>query len=167
MNDFRKQLNMKGNPFNSVTSIVMMVLFLVAIFYIARFIFRLLWLVAPILLIAALIVDYKTVLGYIKWIGNLLKKNTATGVVALILSALGFPLVSGFLLMKGLFKKKVKEATQAREVAIKGEFVEYEEIVDDESLELPPLEIKQPKQKQQQKQTPPKGNNEYDHFFDQ
>ncbi len=165
MNDFRKQFNMKGNPFNSVTSIVMMVLFLVAIFYIARFIFRLLWLVAPILLIAALIIDYKTVLGYVKWIGNQLKKNTAMGAVALLLSALGFPLVSGFLLMKGLFKKKVQEATQAREVAIKGEFVEYEEIVDDESLELPPLEIKQPQR--QQKQTPPKGNNEYDHFFDQ
>lgn len=163
MSDFRKQFNIKSNPFNSVTSVIMMVLLFVALFYIARFIFRLLWLVAPILLIAAIIVDYKTVLGYVKWIGGLLQKNPMTGVVAILLSALGFPLVSGFLLMKGLFKKKVKEATQAREAAIRGEFVEYEEIVDDDALELPPLEVK----KVQQKQTPPKSDSEYDQFFDQ
>lgn len=161
MNDFRKQMNIKGNPFNSITSIVLMVLFLIAIFYIARFIFRLLWLVAPLLLIAALIVDHKTVIGYAKWIVGLFKKNPVTGVVATLLSALGFPLVSGFLLMKGLFKKKVAEVNKARETAIQGEFVEYEEIVDDESLELPPLEIKK------EKPTPTKGSNEYDHLFDQ
>ncbi|MEZ5039102.1 MAG: hypothetical protein R2828_04395 [Saprospiraceae bacterium] len=163
MSDFRKQFNIKSNPFNSVTSVIMMVLLFVALFYIARFIFRLLWLVAPILLVAAIIVDYKTVLGYVKWIGSLLQKNPMAGVVAILLSALGFPLVSGFLLMKGLFKKKVKEATQAREAAIRGEFVEYEEIVDDDALELPPLEVK----KVQQKQRPSKSDSEYDQFFDQ
>lgn len=161
MNDFRKQMNIKGNPFNSVTSIVLMVLFLIAIFYIARFIFRLLWLVAPLLLIAALIVDHKTVINYAKWVVGLFKKNPVSGVVVTLLSALGFPLVSGFLLMKGLFKKKVQEVQKQRENAIQGEFVEYEEIVDDESLELPPLEIKKAKP------TSNKGNNEYDHLFDQ
>ena len=169
MNDFRKQGTSSGNPFNSITSVILMVIALIAIFYIARFIFRILWFVAPVILIAALIVDYKTVLGYLKWVGSLFQKNPVMGIAVTVLSALGFPLVSGFLLMKGLLKKKVKEAQATREAQIKGEFVDYEEIVDDESLELPPL--KDPKdQPIQIKKDPSKSQqsgNEYDHLFDQ
>ena len=132
-----------------------MVLFLMGLFYLARFIFNLLYWLAPVMLIATVIIDHKVVTGYIQWLISMVKKNPVIGVGAIVLTIFGFPVVSAFLLGKALLKKKVKEARAGYETRRQGEFVEFEEL-ESERLDLPEIE---PEKKSK--------NGEYDQLFDE
>ncbi len=131
--------NNQGSPFNTIIGIVVMVLGLVFLLFLARFIFRILWYISPLLLIGALIVDFKGVVNFGKWIIALYKRDTILGVVSTVLTLFGFPLVAGFLLGKGLFKKRAREIRQEEKRRREGEFVDFEEL-DSKPLELPELE---------------------------
>lgn len=152
--------NQSSPMFGGIISMVFMVLTIIALFYIAQFVFKVLWAISPIIFIAALILDFKGVTNYGKWLINLTKRNLLMGVVAILLSFLGFPFVSLFLLGKAMFKKKVKEAQaqyeEAAGVPKDAEYIEYEEVVDEPKMELPPLSRPEKTQK--------KGN-EYDELF--
>ncbi|MCB0562659.1 MAG: hypothetical protein KDD09_27095, partial [Phaeodactylibacter sp.] len=113
---------------------------------------------APIMIIAALIIDYKVVLGYLKWLVGLLKENLLLGIGAIVLSVLGFPVLSVFLLGKALFKRQVRKSEEEGRVSQKGEYIEYEEL-DSEQLELPQIE------RETKRQEPP--DNQYDEFFEE
>ena len=130
-------------------------------FIIARFIFNILYYLSPILLIATLIVDYKVVLGYVQWLIGLVKQSPLMGIGAIVLSALGFPVLTAFLLGKALFKKRIKQAQAEVRRTREGEFVEYEELEEeiqqDEPIKLPEAEELQPRQK--------RDPNQYDNFF--
>lgn len=153
--------NQSSPMFGGILSMVFMVLTIIALFYIAQFIFKLLWIASPFIFIAALILDFKGVTNYGKWLLNLAKKSLITGVIAILLSMIGFPFVALFLLGKAMFKKKVKEAQakyeEAEGIPKNAEYIEYEEVKDEPRMELPPL--------RQPKQTPKRGN-EYDELFD-
>jgi hypothetical protein len=133
-----------SSPFGGIISIIFFLLFFVALFYVAKFVFLILWYVSPVIFIAALLLDFKGVTNYGKWLINLGKRNLVAGVGATLLSLVAFPLVALFLLGKALFKKKVKEMQGQFEPAdgsrtpVEEDFIEYEEVVDDEpKLELP------------------------------
>ncbi len=156
---YRKEFNFNNNnPFSSITGIVLVVLFLVALYFIARAIFTILYYLSPIMIIAALILDYRVVLGYGKWLIGLLKENPLLGVGAVVLSVLGFPVLSAFLLGKALFKNQVKKAQEGARQAREGDYIEYEEL-DNEPLELPRAEKAEKKQERQ--------DNRYDEFFEE
>ena len=131
--------NKQGSPFNTIIGIVAMVLGLLFLLFLARFIFRILWFISPLLLIGALVVDFKGVVNFVKWIIALYKRDTILGVVSTILSIFGFPLVAGFLLGKGLFKKRARKIRQEEKGKRQGEFVDFEEL-DSKPLSLPELE---------------------------
>ncbi len=154
----RSEFNIGGNSTGSITGVILMVFFLIALFYLARFVFQILYFLAPVMLIATLIIDYKVVLGYLKWIGRNLKSNPLLGVGAILLSVFAFPLVAAFLLGKALLKRKVNQVQEDIEKEREGEFVEFEEIVDEPPLRLPDLEEEPPVKR--------KGNNEYDNLFE-
>jgi hypothetical protein len=137
--------NRQGSPFNTIIGIVAMVLGLLFLLFLARFIFRILWYISPLILIGALIVDYKGVINFGKWIIALYKRDTILGVVSTILTIFGFPLVAGFLLGKGLFKKRAREIRQEQTRRREGEFVDFEEL-DSKPLELPELEKRREKE---------------------
>ena len=160
-----------SNPLGSFGYIAMAVLALVAIFFIARFAFNLIYMVAPLILIATLIIDYKVVVDFGKWMLKLFKMNPLYGIGASILTFFIYPIVAFFLLGKALLKKKIKAVTQELDKKVNGEFTEYEEveevIVEEEIvpqeeklIELPPI----PK-KQKQAQAQPKSDNEYEDLF--
>lgn len=158
--------NQNSSPFGGIISIIFFLLFFVALFYVAKFVFMIMWYISPVIFIAAMLIDFKGVTNYGKWLINLGKRNLLAGVGATLLSMVAFPLVALFLLGKGLFKKKVKEMQgqfdpegRRQEAAVEGDFIEYEEIVDDEpKLELPPLRKTEKARR--------KGN-EYDDFFEE
>jgi cytochrome b subunit of formate dehydrogenase len=157
MTQYRKKIDV--NPFNSITSIIILVLFFMALYFIAKSVFTILAWIAPVLLIGALIIDYKVVLNYGKWIVNLLKKNILMGIGAGLLTFFGFPVIAGFLFVKALLSKKVNSMKQEVERRQQGEFVDYEEL-DSTPIELPKIEEKpRPKQKL------PRDDN-YDQFFE-
>jgi len=117
----------------------MMVAFFVLLFFIAKGVFQILTWLAPALIIGALIVNYRTVLGYIQYIWGLLKNNPLMGVVMILLTVVGFPIVSGFLFAKAFFDRRVRQIMQEQEPKVQN--IEYEEVFDDEdSLELPQIE---------------------------
>lgn len=154
-NNFSR-FNIPGrNNRNPLWSILMGVFFLVTLFFVARFIFRILYFLSPIFLIAALVIDHKVVLNYGKWLIKLVKQNAVMGIGAILMSVFGFPLVSVYLLGRALFNKRIKEAEQAFEVQTKGEVVEFEEL-DSEPLKLRELEEETPKRK---------ADNEYEDLF--
>ena len=157
---YRKEINFNNNnPFSSLTGIVLVVLFLVALYFIARAIFTILYYLSPIMIVAALIVDHKVVIGYLKWMVGLLRDNLLLGIGAIVLSVLGFPVLSAFLLSKALFKRQVKKVQDEAQAPREGEYIEFEEL-DSEPLELPPIE------KEEKKQEPPRQDNRYDEFFE-
>lgn len=147
-----------NNPFNSIVGIVVMVLALLALFFIARFIVRILYFIAPLILIVAAIIDYKVIVGYVKWLISLTRRNTLTGIGAIALSALFYPFVGIFLLGKALLKRRIKQAETEQQRTREGEYIEYEDL-SDETLELPPME-KRESERQEKK------DDRYDQFFE-
>ena len=154
-----KRKNIDVNPFNSIISILFLVLVFMGLYFIATSIFKLLALMAPFLLIGALVIDYKVVLNYGKWLVKLLKENFLLGIGAGLLTFFGFPVIAGFLFGKAYLSRKVNKLKTEYETQTQGEFVEFEEVTDESDitpkLELPPL-----------KRREEKISNEYEELFD-
>ena len=149
----------KSGPFESIISMVLMVLFFYLLFSFAAFVFEILWYVAPIFVVATLIIDHTIITNYVNWIFQKLKTNPVFGLGIIALTVFGFPVVSGYLLGKALLKKRIVKMTKQFEQKAggsDGEFIDYEEI-DSEPLELPDLP---PRSKQRME------NNKYDDLFE-
>lgn len=157
------------SPLSGILGLVILALILVGLFMLARFIFRILAFLAPALIIVALILDYKTVLGYGKWLINLVKENPLMGILAIVLTVLGFPLVSAFLAGKAYLSRNVKQAEKEQEAQKPGEYIDFEE-VDEQPLELPELsKIKREEERKRPSEPKTKSKEEddkYDSLFD-
>jgi len=155
--------NSKGKGgFNIIPALIFGVIFLVALFFVARFVFNILSYLSIVFLIITLFIDYKIVVNYVKWIFEMMGKNPLVGVGLVLLTIFGHPVVSLFLFGKAMVKKKVKEMTQQFEEQTQGEYTEYEEVTPEEEgmVELPPPPVRQkPKQTRG-------GRNEYEDLFE-
>lgn len=145
------------NPFNSITSILFMVLAFVALYWIATSVFKILTVAAPFMLVGALIINHNVVISYGKWLINLLKKNPLMGVGGVLLTFFGFPIISGFLLAKALLYRKVDKMKQEFDVQQNGEFADYEEVDEEPKVRLELPNFEKPKKE--------KGG-DYEQFFD-
>ncbi len=148
----------RGGSASGIVGAVMIVLFFVMLYFIARTIFTVLSFAAPVLFIGALILDYKGVIGYGKMLWRMINERPPMGILATVLTVFAFPVVAGFLFFKGLAKKLIKSKVEKA----KDDFQEYEEVEDDEDfLELPELE--------KSVETESKSNqesNDYEQLFD-
>lgn len=155
------QRNNEYNPFSSIPSILVFVLVLMGLWYFSGFLINILYyVIAPILLIATLIVNPKVVLSFGKWMMNLFKTNFVYGLGAAIFTFFLYPFVVGFLFGKAMFIKKVNELTgnTTQQVGTDEEgYTEYEEVEEEptETLDLPSFE-KAPK---------PESENRYEDLF--
>lgn len=154
----QQRRNIDVNPFSSIFSILIMVLIFVGLFFLAKGIFNLLALLAPILLIATAVIDYKVILNYGKWLLDLLRKDLLVGVGGILLTVFGFPVIAGFLFVKALLYRKLRKMNQGYQEQTSGEYLEYEEIKDESptSLELPRIEKKEKQEKK---------SNDYEQLF--
>ena len=143
------------NPFNSISTIIMIVVFLFALIYLVKGIFWILSFVAPLLLIATLIIDREVIFSYGRMILNLLKRNPLMGIGAAILTFLAFPVVAAFLFSKALFKRKINQIQEEMTTKREGEFADFEEM-DSKPLELPQMEKREKEIR-----------NNYENFFDE
>lgn len=123
-----------------------MVGFFIVMFYLLRGIFIILSWIAPVLLVAAFIIKRSVVINYVKWLLKTLKQNPLLGILAIVLSLLGYMLVFPYLFLKALFVKRVEDMHQAHLRQTQGELVDYEEldsnIFEEETgfNELPPVD---------------------------
>ncbi len=144
--------------FNGIIGFAFMVLLFVGLFFIAKGVFTVLAWVAPVLIILALLINYRTVLNYLKFMLGLLQRNPVGGIIGILLSFFGFPILAGVLFGKSILDRKVKKLNEAYQAEKDGEFVEFEEIIKSEretKLDLPPME----------KQAPVKKDNQYEDLF--
>ena len=139
------------NPFNSITSVIGLVLFFVVAYYVLKGAFFILGLITPALLIGAAILDFKVYPDYAKWVWKTLQSNPILGIIAVIGSVVALPVLSGFLFFKALFRRKLKKMGvdmkqgfpgQSANESAEEDFVDFE-IVDEEMhkpLELPEMD---------------------------
>ncbi len=142
---------------DGITSILILIGFLVAMYFIVKYTLIALTVVAPILLIAAFIIDRSVIFNYVKWIGSTLKSNPLLGIGAILFTIFGYMLVFPFLFGKAILKKKFKQAQQQYENERDGELIDFEELESKPSREKP-LDL--PKLKKQETGT------EYDRLFE-
>lgn len=146
------------NTQNTIIAIVFLAVTFFALFWIARGIFTILTYVAPILLLATLVINYKIVVNYGKWLWKQLQNNPIMGVLAILLTIIGFPVVSFLLFGKALLERKVKQVEEEVRMEREGNFADYE-IIDEEPLELP----QRPRERVEVRQKP---TDDYERLFD-
>ncbi len=142
---------------DGITGILILIGFLVAMYFIIKYTLLALTVVAPLMLIATLIIDRSVVFNYVKWIGSTLKSNPLLGIGTILFTIFGYTLVFPFLFGKALLKKKFKDAQQQYQNERQGELVDFEEIESKPNKEKP-LEL--PQLKKQAK------GGEYDQLFE-
>ncbi len=156
------QRRQQGGSFNLVIGVVMLVVAVMALWFVFKSVFALLAWLAPVLLIITLVLDRSVVFDYVKGMGNRLKNDTLMGVAQLAGTFFFFPLVSAFLFGKAMLLRKVGKIKGQMETEKEGEFAEYEELEDDEVLDLKDVE------EVVQTRTPTtKPNNNYDDLFNE
>ncbi len=147
--------NARGNnPIAGIIGLAVMLIIIYLLFKVVTGVISIMYFLGPILLIIALLLNYKVVLNYVKWLGQMIKKDTGRGLLYTGLSVVGYPFVSAWLFLKAFLQFRLKRNVNKQEKAKEKEFVEYEEITDEEDfLELPELEK-------------PKETNRYDDLFE-
>lgn len=153
---------MNNQGFSFRTKGIFGFLFLVALLFVVFFIFKivfkiLLW-VAPVLFLATLVINYRTVVNYFKFIMSLFQRSVLVGLIASILSIVGFPVLSFILFGKAIMDRRIRDMKRDHQLREEGEYVGYEEVPryrQDENLDLPDLD--KPEQK--------KSDNKYKDLF--
>lgn len=131
----RKEFEIKGNTWGAI---LVMVVALIALFFVAKGVFWLLSILAPILLIAAVIIDHKVLINYVKWLVDMVKRNVLVGLVAIVLSVIGYPVVFALLFGRALMNRKIRDIEKQERIFREGELVDFEEM---ESKAPPPVEL--------------------------
>ena len=149
---------------NVIIGFAFMVLIFVALFFVAKGVFTVLSWIAPVLILLALIINYRTILNYLKFMLSLLQRNLLGGIIGILLSFFGFPILAGVLFGKSILDRKVRKLNEAYRAQKEGEFVEYEEVKPEKEsrLDLPPLEKNKPVV---EKQPPAEKDNRYEDLF--
>jgi len=131
------------NPFGFFGPILILVIVLFAFYYMIKGLFTLLSIIAPVLLIATLILDRQVIFDYFKFLGKMLKNETLVGVLAVVLSIIGWQVVSGVLFGKALRRRSCTKMVQNAEEK-QNTFTDYEiieEEVEEDFLTLPDQEV--------------------------
>lgn len=139
----------RGGQMGGIIGIIVMAVVVIGLFFVVRGIFNLLYFLAPVLLIATLIIDYKIVLNYLKQLVGLFKTNPLYGLGATAFTFFLYPIVFLVLLFRAVTGKGRKRIfTAGGNSDENAEYAEYEEIDDDLDLGLDLDELGRVKEKQ-------------------
>lgn len=121
------------------------------------------FLALPLLLIA-LFLNYSVVTDYVSKLFQDIKDDAGKGIIKLIGNVVFYPFVFGYLALKAYGKRAVgakRPSVKKQKETKKGDYIKYEEVDNEDFLELE--DIDKPKSKVKVKQT--KSNNDYDDLF--
>ena len=146
-----------------VVGVVISIIILVLLFRLAIFIFKLLWMIAPLAIVASVIIDRSVFLGFVGTLKRLWQRNWVTGLAATVASVALLPFTAAYLLGMALFRKKVKEKAAERDEAINGKWTDFEDVSEPGTMdigytELPPAPEPEPRSRD-------KDDNGYDELF--
>jgi len=143
---------------NLIVGIVMLVVAVMALYFIFKSIVWVLGFLAPVLLLITLVINKDVVLDYVKGMFGRLKNDTLMGIAQLGVTFFLFPFVAAFLFAKAMLLRKVGKMSGTKK---EEEFTEYEDLTEDDVLDLKDLEDIP------QKQTRTASNNKYDDLFNE
>lgn len=118
---------------NPLVGVIFLVGFLVMMYYILKGFFYVVYFGAPLIVLGVLLVDYRLFVNHFKKLFQNIKQEPITGVLWLIINILALPIVALWLLMIGIFQRKVRKAERQMERRRMSEYVDYE-IVDEDTL---------------------------------
>ncbi len=144
MTTYRRYPQQPGSPFGNWIGIIVGIVLIFALFFVVRGIFKLLYFIAPVLLIATLIVDYKVVISYLKQLAGLWKRNALWGLGATAFTFFLYPIVFAVLLFRALGGRGKARFFESAE-SNRDEYTDYEII--DEELDLEDLDKVKQKEK--------------------
>jgi len=136
--------NNAGSRVNPLIALLGVVLFFIALFYLAKTAFFILSWIAPVLFILTLFINHKVVLDYGKTLIKWTKQSPVIGIVAIVLSFMAFPFVSAFLFGKAMLLRKVNAIKKDIKQKEEGVYTEYEDLTEDEMddpLDLRDIEV--------------------------
>jgi predicted membrane protein len=133
-----REFRMGGNkgPFGFLGPLLILVLFFTIIYFITKGLFYIFSWLSPVLLLGALILNYRVVTEFIRWVLNMIVKQPLFGLVLLALIVLAYPFTAAYLFFKSLgqsFRPQQPKQTSERPSAFSGwqektEDIEYEEV---------------------------------------
>jgi hypothetical protein len=123
-----RQSNFRINPF---FGILFLAVFFIAMYYIIKGFLYVLYTLAPLMVIAVLILDYKLLLNHFKKLIQRTAKEPISGGLWLIVNILGLPFVAAWLLIVALLNKKTKQFQQQANARKEAEYTSYEIIEED------------------------------------
>lgn len=149
-----------NNPFGSILSLLIFVGILVFLFFVVTSFVKLLYLVAPVLLIATLLINYRVVADYVTGVFDTFRTDVLFGVVKVLFSVFCYPFVIGWLFAKAMFYRKVNTLKKDMEQQMgtmsnttnDTQYAEYEELSSDLDINTKPekpiiLDLPKPKDK--------------------
>jgi hypothetical protein len=157
------------NPFNSLISLLILIGVMALLFFAVKGLFSILYLVAPILLIVTLIINYKVVANYAISLFETFKTDILMGMLKVAFTFLCYPIVIGWLFVKALLYRKVEKIRQELDSQMgtferekKEQFIDFEELSSKTAKDAPekPTIIGLPKAKEKEKKNP------YNDMFD-
>ena len=117
-----------SGPNNIIIGILFLTLLIAASFIIFKWIFRVLAMAAPVLIILAILIRYKTPLRFVQRIWGIFKDNWFLGIMAILLTAFAFPFVSLYLFVRSIVDRRLVQASREYDKRRRGEYVEHEEL---------------------------------------
>ncbi len=163
------------NPFGSIINLLIFFGVLVLMYFFIGGVFKLLYLAAPFLLIATLIINYRIVADYAIDIFETFRTDVLWGVVKVAFTILCYPFVIGWLFAKSLIYRKVDKMKQNFDAqmnatnanfgtnpSVSADFADFEELSSEmldknKAKKQEPIIIELPKPKNKQ--------DDYDQFF--
>lgn len=146
-----KEFSVGGNqrPMGNFGPIIGLILFLVIAYFVIKGLFTILAIAAPFLLLLAAILDHTVIIDFGKFIFKMLKENPIFGLVAIVLTIVGYPVVFGYLFAKAWMRRRMKKYGEQVQKE-RNRYDEYEEVKaekeEDDFLILPnvekPVEVK-------------------------
>lgn len=135
-----------NNPFGSIISLLIIIGVFILLFFMVTGFIKLLYLVAPVLLIATLLINYKLVADYVKGIFETFRTDIIFGVVKVLFTVILYPFVIGWLFAKAMFFRKVTKLQKdmAQQMGALNQkpqntqYADYEEISSDLNIDEKP-----------------------------
>ena len=93
---------------NGWYGLVILFVVLILLFFMVRTLFSLLYWLSPVLLILTLIFDYKVVINFAKWVWKLFRTNFLYAVLIVVLSIIGFPILTGGLFVNAFMNWRIR-----------------------------------------------------------
>ncbi|MEZ4920426.1 MAG: hypothetical protein R2792_15090 [Saprospiraceae bacterium] len=159
---------------NPIGCLIFSILGLIALFYILKGLYILLWWAAPVLFIASLLINWRAAADTGNRFLNLLKTNPLGGIFAGILGVVGFPILALYLFVTALNYQRMEQMRQQfggmfgnfggpgagqQTAPPEDEFVDFEELESTPINPPPPPEPIEPKNKKAD-------DNRYDDIFE-